>query len=573
MKKSHRHHELFKVVIPLLFLSALMPKSLLAQEQSLELPLNSGEQIILNCDRSIYGVDEQIVFSAIYRGPGVQEGVMWSRILYVELIHWDGSKQAISAVLINENGAMGEIRIPKNIPSGIYYLRAYTKWMRNYPPVTYAYLPLRILNPYSNELVTPPSAEDSLIEPLQHAGVTMIDETVFSGVKEQYESRELVEFEIQLPQNFLQGRYSLGISKTTGMSSAEYIFTGKNDAGKGSRKVEFLPETEGLSLSGKIIDSQSGAPVIDQKLQLSSYADPFFYGEVSSGRDGSFLFNLPHFTGKPEFQIAAATGSQPGLKILLESQFCNKPIHLPYEPLVIDSAEQSVVREILVNAQLRERFGGDVAPGNPGEGPNTAFYGSLISVTKVKDYIELTNLRECIYEILPQVSIRNGSNGEFLTIQGPACLDIYPPLVLMDNVPVPNDEELLDIPSSRIERIEVLNHAYMVGKFRYSGILSLFSNKKDMAGISQEGERYFFNLQLLDQILHKREYQDVSVDTEIPDIRNLLYWEPEIKFTEEGSFKVVFSTSDTSGQYFITLRGIDPGNSSLVFRKAFFTVK
>ena len=200
-----------------------------------------------------------------------------------------------------------------------------------------------------------------------------------------------------------------------------------------------------------------------------------------SGKDGSFLYAFPYFTGNPELHIAEASDSSLNHIVLLASEFCNKAIRLPYLPLLIDSLEQSAVRETLVNIQLKERYRQDSDGIDLGESSSPAFYGSGASVTYVKDYIELADLGEFIYEIIPQVSVNSNSEGSFIRIQGPSCMEIYPPLVLMDNVPVPNNDELLNIPSNRIERIEVLNQAYMVGNIRYSGILSVYSGKKDMS--------------------------------------------------------------------------------------------
>ena len=152
-------------------------------------------------------------------------------------------------------------------------------------------------------------------------------------------------------------------------------------------------------------------------------------------------------------------------------------------------------------------------------------------------------------------------------------MDIYPPLVLMDNVPVANNEELLSIPSNRIERIEVLNQAYMVGNTRYSGILSIYSSKKDMSGLAQEGERYFFNLRMLDDKSPVYEYEAALTESSSPDIRNLLYWKPSVSFSEDGTFRVSFSTPDSPGRYVLTLRGIDPVSSRSVLGKALISVK
>jgi len=572
MKKLRKYHNFFKVLLPLLFLFALVSGPLVAQAGSLKLPGKLNENIILNCDRSIYGVSEKISYSAIYRGPGKSDGPAWSKVLYVELIQGNGFKQATTKVIIENNRAAGEILVPKNIPSGVYYLRAYTKWMRNYGPTTYAYIPLRILNPYSKEILAPTSSFDSL-KLRKHASCNILEGVVFSGLKDQYATHESAEFEVRIPENLLPGTYSLSIAKTEGLSSLDYSFKEQIETGEGSGKLSFLPEIEGLSLSGRIIDSETGLPVTNKRLQLSSYEDPFFFAEIFSQKDGSFLFTLPHFRAKPEFHLSEVADSVKGHLIQLDPEFCNRPVFLHFDPLRIDSSEKEMVRELLVNLQLNERFLEKLDSEKPEAKVSAAFYGSATSVTKMGDYIELSDLRECIEEIIPQVSIQSNNTGEFLTIIGLSCLDIYPPLVLIDNIPVPNNDVLLHIPSSRIKSIEVLNEAYMIGEFRYSGIINIFSNQHDMAGISLEGEHSFFNFQLIDNKLDIPEFQKDSDCSDQPDIRNQLYWEPEIEFTEKTSFKAAFSTSDASGLYVVTLRGMDPGNSSGVCKKALFSVK
>ncbi|MEA3460962.1 MAG: hypothetical protein U9R49_03715, partial [Bacteroidota bacterium] len=343
----------------------------------------------------------------------------------------------------------------------------------------------------------------------------------------------------------------------------------ENEAGK----IEFLPEINGLTLSGRITDSGTGEPVASGRLHLSSYSNPFLYTEVFSGKNGSFLFALPHLTGNPELHIANGSDSLLNHKVLLASEFCNKPVMLPYVPLIIDSTEQVMVKEALVNTQLKERYGSETDPDDKSERQQLPFYGQGASVTYVSDYIELSDLREFIYEIIPQVSVNSSSDGSSLSIQGPSCMEIYPPLVLMDNVPVANNEEFLNIPSNRIERIEVLNRAYMVGNIRYSGIFSVYSGKKDMAGITQEGERHFFNLRLLDETVPLHKHETKPNETSLPDIRNLLLWDPEIELTDEGWCSIHFTTPDSPGIYVLTLRGLGPETSSPVFRKVLISVK
>jgi len=538
----------------------------------LQAPPSSGESIVLQSDREIYGLNEEIHFLATYNAPEELKGASWSSVLYVELISRDGTKQASSKVLIRNGDAIGKIRIPASIASGVYYLRAYTLWMRNYSPKVYAYLPLKILNPYSQEIFAGPI--DSLTKSwsMDHTDIDTQEGMVLTGLKDQYACSEQVEFDIQISEELLDGSYSLGISKTSGTSSAEYNMEALPELNQESIKLEFLPEINGLTISGRVVDGESNEPVLDTRMQVSSYASPFFFAEVPTGEDGSFLYSLPLFSGNPELHIMEASDTSLNHKILLTSEFCNKPVRLPYVPLRFDSIEKSIVKEILVNSQLKDRYRAKAAIVDLQDSIFPAFYGSEATTTYVSDYIELSNLREFIYEIIPQVSILNKSSGASISIQGPSCMDIYPPLLLMDNVPVPNNEELLNIPSSRIERIEVLNQAYMVGNTRYSGILSIYSTKKDMSGMAKEGSRHFFNFHMLENAYPKYAYMAVK-ESSAPDIRNLLYWEPRIEFSDEGTFHVNFSTPDMPGHYVLTLGGTDPENRSSVLIKAMILVK
>ena len=94
-----------------------------------------------------------------------------------------------------------------------------------------------------------------------------------------------------------------------------------------------------------------------------------------------------------------------------------------------------------------------------------------------------------------------------------------------------------------------------------------------MTGMTQEGERNFFNFRLLDAEYIVKDDQAGSRGGSFPDVRNLLYLEPGLKITEEGVGRVHFRTPDSPGTYVLTLRGMDPEKGSIAFRMALFSVK
>ncbi len=82
------------------------------------------------------------------------EDVHWSNVIYVELIRWNGEKIAQAKFKLFENSASGYLTIPKTLLSGNYYIRAYTKWMRNFPVEDYFYKLIKVINPFESEIDT-----------------------------------------------------------------------------------------------------------------------------------------------------------------------------------------------------------------------------------------------------------------------------------------------------------------------------------------------------------------------------------------------------------------------------------
>jgi len=111
----------------------------------------SGEKITLFTDKNIYCVNEKIYFIAEYSSANELDSLEWSNVLYVELIRWNGSKLVQIKLKLTRPGTSGVIIIPGNILSGNYYLRAYSKWMRNFSASDYACLHVKIVNPFLPE--------------------------------------------------------------------------------------------------------------------------------------------------------------------------------------------------------------------------------------------------------------------------------------------------------------------------------------------------------------------------------------------------------------------------------------
>jgi TonB-dependent SusC/RagA subfamily outer membrane receptor len=107
---------------------------------------NAVEKVYLHTDRDIAATGEELWYSAYtVLGPNHYFSIK-SKVLHVDLIN---AKNEIISTQIQElkNGrGKGSVQIPKNLPSGIYQLRAYTNWMRNFDDTFFFYKTVRIIN-------------------------------------------------------------------------------------------------------------------------------------------------------------------------------------------------------------------------------------------------------------------------------------------------------------------------------------------------------------------------------------------------------------------------------------------
>lgn len=93
--------------------------------------LNTGEKLYIHTDKSSYFVGENIWLRGYLLNSSVENRQELSAFIYVEL--WSDSLIARVKIKDSEDGFSGHIKITDNIKAGRYILRAYTRWMQNFP--------------------------------------------------------------------------------------------------------------------------------------------------------------------------------------------------------------------------------------------------------------------------------------------------------------------------------------------------------------------------------------------------------------------------------------------------------
>jgi hypothetical protein len=202
-----------------------------------------------------------------------------------------------------------------------------------------------------------------------------------------------------------------------------------------------------------------------------------------------------------------------------------------------------------------------------------AFYGIPEIVYIESEFIELKDLQEFFHELVPSVSVGSQNKNPYIFLNGQTSLLLYPPLILVDNIPVASNSKLLSIPSSRINRIEIINRGYVAGGFRYSGIVSIFSKEHSLAADLVEDPN-FFNYQLFsEQELLIPDYAGGNNLSTRADRRNVLYWDPFLEMKTGEQVKIRFYTSDAPGDYQVCIRSLKTDGGAMTCSLSEFTVR
>lgn len=508
------------------------------------------EKIALFTDREIYAVNEDILFLALNVSSPALRSADWSNILYVELIAPNGEAFARKKHVFSQDGASGTLKIPSSVLTGNYYLRAYTRWMRDYSPYNYFYKMVTVINPFRGELLEPQEipGNDVVSAPtVNSAGFNL------KTTKKIFNKREPVDLEVSVA-SVASNDDQFVVSVIPKGTENQFIpiLTGQNDQ---KFSPDFIPETRGLSISGKVVNAVDSVPMPFTLVGLTIFKDNPENQNVLTNENGQFFFDLSKLKGEYEIFISAKSTENP--LILVDNDFSTQKIVLPYVSLDLSEESKKIYQSLAFNSQMQTLYMQQKLEKElKSFSSDSSFYGEPDFVLKLDKYIAMPGLKDYIYELIPQLGIRHDGKRTTLKVLGVySDLAIHDPLVLVDMVPIFDIDRVLELQPDKIERIEVVTVPYVRGDIIFGGIVSLFSKKGDLAGIDLPSVGRFITYDML-----SREFATKAPDIRnrrTPDLRNCLYWNPELKLKGTEPAKISFNTGDSAGEYLIVVRGMD----------------
>lgn len=498
-----------------------------------------------------------------------------SKIAYVELV--DSNKKSVfkTKIALENSYGQGDYFIPTTLKTGNYKLVGYTDWMLNKATSEFFQIDITIINPFKsnekndngnvaaslNTISTNAKNENTVKE-----NIVTNDNVKFNLNKKTFSNRELVPLKIESANPvFKEGSYSLSVRKIDNLPSHSQT-SSTNFSSNGTTLIDIknqdsnitVPEIRGEVVSGKITSKTGTDKTENIAIALSLPGKSFAFKVVKTDKAGKFFFNIDKANYSPNVTVQVIDENASNFTISLD----NVP-EIDYSKLTFkaDSDLSYVIKESLVDRSISSQVENayyhkktDNISKSPAYDP---FYYPLTKEYILDDYTRFKTLKETITEITTEIYHKQKDDKVYLHVNDATIFPQLPEaaLVLVDGLYLENQNELMTYNMKNVYKIELLSGRYFVGPKSFNGLISFTTFDKDFKS-TQTGS-YIIKTAILrpqnKKIYNKIDYSNLADNARIPDFRNQLFWNPEVKMDSENNNS--FYTSDVSGTFEIKLEG------------------
>lgn len=520
------------------------------------------EKVYLITDRSYYVVDETIHLKMINLKYNDEVKEPWSNVVYVDLITPDGRKMVTKKWNFNEHITSGEMIIPHHLLSGNYYLRAYTRWMRNQSAYSFLYKQIKIINPFQAELLTALGTPGDSLEYVQlhkkeidFLKVETASDSVFTN------QQLMLKISAVNSKDILDNITVSVVREGTNKENDLYLFKVSENVST----FKFIPETRGVSLSGKVVNKADSMPVPYAKVWITLLDKQAVSREMMANVDGTFHFDMGKHYGTHDLFIQASSSNLNYVPVvLIDYDYASDLMKLPFVPFQITENEKELTKALILSSQLENIFKTTAIADTASFEMEKFFYNTPDQLIKLENYIEMPTLGDYVFELLPNVSVKKmGAIQKFRIYGNYPELALYEPLVMVDLKKIENVGAVLSSSPKDYDRIEIVQEPYIRGEIIYGGMIHFISKKSSDFSIKFPEESIFFEYNLLTETSSVKTLDSFE---NVPKISNCLYWNPAARIDHDFSF--TFDTGSEPGKYEIVIEGLDRNDQAFRFSKS-----
>lgn len=520
----------------------------------------------------------EILWFKIYCTSSLFPGEEISCLAFIELVSSENTSIFRKKINLIHGSGTGEFEIPDNLSTGLYYVIAYTNWMKNFGEESFFRKEIIIVNPYQPLLKLSDSVDSGSIRNITWQNSNNAGELKIRSDKKKYSTREKVTVKIDpghKPGKIFSGELSVSVSHKE--PPLKYYITKRSDHIKAENPEikSYLPDYRGIKLSGKVMDPADN-PVSDAILMMSMPGPGTAIESDITDSNGEFNFLINPGEGEEDIVITMPDENN---RLSLEESFWNG-FRNPPDSMMIEFTMDyvSYLKEKFIYFQLQKRFNKQYFIRNVPvrhKADSSVFYNMPYQTIYPGNYIALDSLEEYFHELISSVRFTR-KRGEYdisvIDQQSFTFLKEKPGLFL-DGVLFDNYAALVNIPPAEIDRISIIPSDYYYKDLKFGGIIDIHTKKSDF--------NYVKLLPGMTRFIYPKasfsEFKFISPDysvtgppDRVPDFRYLLTWEPLVKSDSSGVATVQFYTGDITGNFVVKVSGISDDGEILQTENEFY---
>jgi len=327
----------------------------------------------------------------------------------------------------------------------------------------------------------------------------------------------------------------------------------------------FMPEYEDHLVTAKITNSITHAPAKDILTYMGVPGKRVQFYVSKSDSTGQLIFNTRDFYGTNELVIQTNTGLDSTYRININSPFSEQFSSSVLPPFRVNNSMEPLLKNYSLNMQAQNIYlGSQLKKFYSPMVDSSAFYGQLFTTYLLDNYTRYTTMEEVLIEYVKGIQVSNSRNRyhiDLMDLFNSTSGQLPDPLVLIDGVPILDMNKVIALDPLKIKKLDVINNTFYYGPSVNQGVFSFSSYKGDLGGYEIDPHAVVIDYEGLE--LQREFYSPVyetpaQASSRMPDLRNLLYWSPNIGTYSNGKNQVTFYTGDQTGKYI----GIIQGNTA-----------
>lgn len=498
----------------------------------------SNEKIFVHYNSSFLLTGEKLLYKIYCLDAETNNKSKLSKVAYIEIINEQKESISKQKVLLKKGLGQGDLFINTNLKSGNYKVIAYTEWMKNRN--VYFEGDIAIINPFMQKI------SKTNIEVSNAVESNLKNDNSITLNKKSFNKREKVVLNFN---EILTGDYSISVrtldpSFFAKKSTFNYLNKNIDSDNSISNKNNsiYLPEFRGELIQGKVTSNSKNESTKNLSVGLSIIQKNGLFKITNTNKNGEFYFNISEpYSGNVmtlqvledknlnDYQIEVLKNKSPDYTNSTFSKIKSTP--------EIDS-----IIDIRSNFnQIKNAYSLAKKDSIIKNNSLNIFRDNNLMTFKLDDYTRFKTIKETMTEVINGCWVNKKEDQYSFNLRKRNSSVIYYnlPLLIVDGFIINNHNDIIDINTSKINKISLDYDIYKYNSKIYEGIIYIETYK---GNYNPQKIKNLFSEKLFKPLAQKKYFKQTyskNKSPRIPDYRTQLLWEPNANSTKKDRKSVV----------------------------------